>query len=168
MFKTFLAASLMALAAGGAAAQTSINLGNYQVTGTYAIDTPGPIGLEASAVAYARDRGTLFYVGDEGLGVVEMSLTGQTLSSMAFSAWPTATSHHDAEGLTYLGGGVLVVGEERLQDAFRFSYVAGGSVDLSAAPSASVSNYTYNNLGMEGLSYDPRDGSFVAVKQDTP
>lgn len=168
MFKTFLAASLMALAAGGAAAQTSINLGNYQVTGTYAIDTPGPIGLEASAVAYARDRGTLFYVGDEGLGVVEMSLTGQTLSSMAFSAWPTATTHHDAEGLTYLGGGVLVVGEERLQDAFRFSYVAGGSVDLSAAPSASVSNYTYNNLGMEGLSYDPRDGSFVAVKQDTP
>lgn len=168
MFKTFLAASLMALAAGGAAAQTSINLGTYQVAGTYAIDTPGAIGLEASAVAYARDRGTLFYVGDEGLGVVEMSLTGQTLSTMAFSAWPTATTHHDAEGLTYLGGGVLVVGEERLQDAFRFSYVAGGSVDLSTAASASVSNYTYNNLGMEGLSHDPRDGSFVAVKQDTP
>lgn len=164
--KTWFAASVLALAAFGASAQTSINLASYQVTGTYSLDTLGGMGLEASAVTYARDRGTLFFVGDEGTGVVEISLTGQTLSSMAFSAWPSTTTHRDAEGLTYLGNGVLVVGEERLQDAFRFSYVANGSVDLSTSAWASVSNYTYNNLGMEGLSYDPRDGSFVAVKQD--
>ena len=31
-----------------------------------------------------------------------------------------------------------------------------------------VSNHPYNNVGMEGISYDPRDGSFVSVKQATP
>jgi uncharacterized protein YjiK len=159
--------SLLASAAAQAST-TSIGLGQYHLSGNHVLDTLNGMGLEASAVTYARDRGTLFFVGDEGMGVVEITRTGQTLSSMSFSAWPSRTSHNDAEALTYLGGGVLVVGEERLQDAFRFSYVAGGSVDLAAAPWASVANYPYNNVGLEGLSLDPRDGSFVAVKQDSP
>ena len=63
---------LAVAAACGASAQAadSINLANYSVTGTYALDTfnstsGGLSGLEASAVTYARDRGTLFFVGDE-------------------------------------------------------------------------------------------------------
>jgi len=165
------AAALLAactLAAAPAWAQTSIDLSRYTLASNVALDTLGGMGLEASAVAYARDRGTLFVVGDEGLGVVEISRTGQTVSSMAFSAWPTRTTHHDAEGLAYLGNGVLVVGEERIQDAFRFSYVAGGSVNLATAAWSSVANWAYNNSGMEGISFDPRDGSFVAVKQTNP
>lgn len=168
MIKSSLVAALCAGAAFAATATTSIQLGNYQLSASYALDPLSGMGLEASAVTYARDRGTLFFVGDEGTGVVEVSLTGQLLSSMAFSAWPSRTTHHDAEGLTYLGGGVLVVGEERLQDAFRFQYVAGGSVNLADVAWASVANYAYNNVGMEGISYDARDGSFVAVKQDSP
>lgn len=161
--------ALTTLAAGQAqAAVTSINLANYTVTGNYALDTLNDMGLEASAVAYAKDRGSLFFVGDEGLGVVEVSLTGVTKGFMAFSAWPAATTHHDAEGLTYLGNGVLVVSEERLQDAYRFSFVNGGSVDLSTAPWSSVANYAYNNTGLEGISYDASNGTFVAVKQDNP
>ncbi len=54
----------------GASAQTSIDLGNYRLTGNYALDTLGALGLEASAVTYARDRNSLFFVGDEGLGIV--------------------------------------------------------------------------------------------------
>lgn len=160
--------ALAALAGSAAHAANSIDLSSYTVTGNYALDTLGTLGLEASAVTYARDRNALFFVGDEGGGVVEVSLTGQTLSSMSFSGWPAATRHNDAEGLTYLGGGVLVVAEERLQDAFRFSYVAGGSVSLADAPWASISDYAYANNGIEGISYDPRDGSFVSVKQDSP
>lgn len=158
----------LALFGSVAHAANSIDLSSYSVTGNYALDSLGTMGLEASAVTYARDRGSLFFVGDEGEGVVEVSLTGQTLSSMAFSAWPTATRHNDAEGLTYLGGGVLVVAEERLQDAFQFNYVAGGSVSLANVPWASISDYAYANNGIEGISYDPRDGSFVSVKQDSP
>ena len=154
-----------------ALAATNIDLSAYQVTGNYALDAnPGGSvsGLEASAITFAADRGTLFYVGDEGTGVVEISLTGQTLGAMSFSDWPAATSHNDAEGLTYVGNGVLVVAEERLQDAFQFGYVAGGSVNLANAPSVSLSNAAYNNNGLEGLSYDPRNGSFVSVKQQSP
>jgi len=167
MIKSLLAAAAATLFTVGASAQTSINLANYKLSANFALDTLGGMGLEASAVTYARDRGTLFFVGDEGLGVVEISRTGQTLGSMGFSNWPTASSNHDAEGLTYLGNGQLVVAEERLQDAFRFSYVAGGSVALRDADFVSIAG-TVGNIGTEGISYDPRNGSFVSVKQDNP
>jgi len=161
------AAAALALSATGAGATTSIGLGNYVVTGSHAIDTLGGLGLEASAVTYARDRNTLFIVGDEGLGVVEISLTGQTLSSMGFSGWPAASTNNDAEGLAYLGNGLLVVAEERLQDGFLFAYQAGASVNLAGAPSVSFGP-TVGNVGIEGLSVDARDGTWFVVKQDNP
>jgi uncharacterized protein YjiK len=167
MIRKALLAALFTTGAFGAAAQTSIGLGSYQLTGNFALAPLGGLGLEASAVTYARDRGTLFFVGDEGRGVVEVSRTGQTLSSMLFSNWPAASTNNDAEGLTYLGNGVLVVAEERLQDAFRFTYVAGGSVALGGAAFVSIGP-TVGNVGLEGISVDPRDGSFFAVKQDNP
>ncbi|MBT9504547.1 MAG: SdiA-regulated domain-containing protein [Burkholderiaceae bacterium] len=165
--KQIIAAAAAALFAVGASAQTSINLAHYKLSANYTLDTLGDMGLEASAVTYARDRGTLFFVGDEGLGVVEISRTGQTLGSMRFSNWPTASSNNDAEGLTYLGNGQLVVAEERLQDAYRFNYVAGGSVALKDADFVSIAG-TVGNIGTEGISYDPRNGTFVSVKQDNP
>jgi uncharacterized protein YjiK len=167
-FRHLISAIVTAAACVSAHAGSSINLGNYQVTGSHSLDPLGGMGLEASAVTYARDRGSLFFVGDEGQGVVEVSLTGVTQGKMVFSNWPSTTTHHDAEGLTYLGNGVLVVGEERLQDGFQFTYVANGSVSLASAPWASISNHPYNNTGFEGISYDPRDGSFVSVKQASP
>lgn len=163
--------SLIALATAvvaTAATAGPLILNNYKVSGIHALDTLGGLGLEASAVTYAKDRNSLFVVGDEGLGVVEISRTGQTLSTMAFSNWPAASTNHDAEGLTYLGNGVLVVAEERLQDALRFQYVAGGSVNLANADVASIGGNAGNN-GTEGISYDPRNGgSFVSVKQQSP
>ncbi|HEY4083704.1 MAG TPA: SdiA-regulated domain-containing protein [Burkholderiaceae bacterium] len=160
-------------ACGAAQADTSLNLANYQVTGTYALDalngTSGGIsGLEASGVTYAKDRGSLFFVGDEGTGVVEISLTGQTLGHMDFNWANTGSTKHDTEGITYMGNGTLVVGEERLYDAYQFNYVAGGSAAL-ASKSVSISNANVGNDGMEGISYDPRNGgSFVTIKQDIP
>jgi uncharacterized protein YjiK len=171
MTPTRLVRSALALAGAclclGANAQTSIGLAGYTLTGNYTLDTLGGMGLEASAVTFARDRGTLFFVGDEGQGVVEISLTGTTIGSMAFSAWPAASSNNDAEGLAYLGNGQLVVAEERLQDAFLFSYSAGGSVNLALAPSVNLGP-TVGNVGIEGIAIDPRDGMLFAVKQDNP
>jgi len=169
---TPLLSALLAAGCLSAQAADSIHLDAYQVVGTYGLDilngTSGGIsGLEASAVAYARDRGTLFFVGDEGTGVVEISLTGQTLGHMDFDWNNTGSTKHDTEGLTYLGGGTLVVSEERLYDAYRFDYVDGGSAALASA-SVSISNANVGNDGLEGMSYDPRDGSFVSIKQDKP
>ena len=66
-------AVIAALGCTAAQAADSIQLNKYVVTGTYALDPlngtgAGISGLEASAVTYARDRGTLFFVGDEGRG----------------------------------------------------------------------------------------------------
>ncbi len=164
--RDLIAISLFAFLAAPAGA-ASLDLSRYRLVGDYALDTLGDIGLEASAVTYARDRGSLFFVGDEGLGVVEISRTGQTLGVMQFSGWPVASTHNDAEGLTYLGGGVLVVAEERLQDAYRFTYMAGGSVNLATADWVSF-GASAGNLGTEGISVDPRDGRFFTVKQNSP
>ena len=175
---------ILAIAASccvSAQATSPFSLSNYSVAATYALDllggtTGGISGLEASAVTYAKDRmdpltgklGTLFFVGDEGTGVVEISRTGQTLGSMSFNWASTGSTKHDTEGLTYLGGGVLVVSEERLQDAYSFNYVAGGTANL-ASKAVSISNTTVGNSGIEGISYDPRNGgSFVTVKQENP
>jgi uncharacterized protein YjiK len=153
-------------------AADSINLSTYSVSATYGLDILGGVGgaisgLEGSAITYARDRGTLFFVGDEGTGVIEISTTGQTISNNYFDWTGTGSTKHDTEGLTYLGNGQLVVGEERLQDAYSFSYVAGGTVAL-ANNFVSISNTAVGNNGMEGLSYDPRNGSFVTIKQQSP
>lgn len=168
LLRSAIFAAAIAASGGLAHAADKLDLTRYRLTGNHAIAPLGGLGLEASAVTFARDRNALFVVGDEGMGVVELTLTGQTLSTMQFSAWPSRTQHNDAEGLTYLGNGVLAVAEERLQDAFRFTYVAGGSVSLATAPWSSISDYAYNNSGIEGLSFDPRNGSFVAVKQANP
>jgi len=150
----------------GHAAIGSLGLGNYELKHTYDLPTLGGLGLEASAVTYARDRGTLFFVGDEGLGVVEVSRTGAFLGSMGFT-WPVASTNNDAEGLAYLGNGRLVVVEERLQDAFRFDFVNGGAAALQAASFVSFGP-TVGNVGAEGISVDPRTGRFVTVKQASP
>lgn len=162
--------AITAFAASAQAAVTSINLGNYQVSGNYALDTLNDMGLEASAVTYARDRGSLFFVGDEGLGVVEISRTGQTLGTMSFDWTGTGSTNNDAEGLTYVGNGNLVVVDERPQIAYRFTYSNGGAVVLNNQPKVAITGSSTNvgNVGTEGISVDPRDGSFVSVKQDNP
>jgi uncharacterized protein YjiK len=151
-------------------AQTSLGLQNYGLVGNFAVPTLGGPGLELSAVTYAPDRGTLFVVGDEGLAVVELSLTGTVVGSMAFNWAGTGSSNNDAEGLAYLGGGRLVVVDERPQIAYSFTYANGGTVALSAQPQAPVGSTSgsVGNVGTEGISWDPRDGSFVSVKQDNP
>jgi uncharacterized protein YjiK len=160
----------VALAGTDAASAVTIDLSTYQVTGNYTLDTLGGMGLEASAVTYARDRGTLFFVGDEGLGVVEISKTGQTLGSMSFDWSGTGSSNNDAEGLTYLGNGRLVVVDERPQIAYRFDYASGATVALNNQPKVAITGSTTSvgNVGTEGISVDPVTGKFYSVKQDNP
>lgn len=166
---------VLALAAAGcvsAQAADALNLANYQVTGTYSLPifngtSGGLSGLEGSAIAYARDRGTLFFVGDEGTGIIEISRTGQTIGSMTFDWAGTGATKNDTEGLTYLGNGQFVVTEERLQNGYKFSYSAGGTAALGSAPFVSFGP-TIGNIGIEGISYDARNGNFVTVKQDDP
>lgn len=158
------------LLATGAQAAASLDLSRYSLSASYSLDVLGGRGLEASAVTYARDRGTLFFVGDEGLGVVEISRTGQTVGTMSFDWTGTGSTHNDTEGLAYLGNGQLVVVDERPQMAYRFGYASGGTVVLNDQAKAALtgSAVSVGNVGTEGISFDPRDGSFFSVKQDNP
>jgi uncharacterized protein YjiK len=165
-------AAAASLTAQVAHAADTLDLSRYSVSATYGLDifngtSGGLSGLEGSAIAYAQDRGTLFFVGDEGTGIVEISRTGQTIGSMTFNWAGTGSTKNDTEGLTYLGNGTFVVTEERLQNAYKFNYQAGGTAALGSAAFASLGP-TIGNIGIEGISYDPRNGGFVAVKQDDP
>ncbi len=170
MISKNLVAAVLAALAFGAQAQTSIGLQNYAVTGNAALPTLGGMGLEASAVTWARDRNSLFVVGDEGLGVVEYSLTGQLIGSMALDWAGTGSTNNDAEGLTYLGNGELVLVDERPQYAYRFTYAAGGTQALGSTPRVAITGNpaSVGNVGTEGISVDPRTGQFFSVKQDNP
>jgi uncharacterized protein YjiK len=146
-------------AATASAGITALNLANYTLSGTYAL--PAVRASEASAVTFNWDTGSLFVLGDEGDALVEVSKTGQQLSSM------TLTQFDDTEGLTYIGNGQFVLTEERLRDAYKLTYTAGGSVSRSALAAADLGT-TIGNTGIEGISYDPRNGSFITVKEKDP
>ena len=100
-------------------ALAQLDLSQYQLAGRFPLSSAAS---EASAVTFNWDTGTLFVVGDEGDAVVEVSTAGVQLSTMSL------TGFDDTEGLTYIGGGQFVIVEERLQDVYRMTYTAGGSV----------------------------------------
>ncbi len=154
-----LALGSLALAAPASAAISSLNLANYSVTGTYAL--PAASASEASAITWNWDTNTLFVLGDEGDALVEVSKTGAQIGKM------TLVGFDDTEGLTYVGNGQFVLTEERLRDAYRLPYAANGSANRGLLPTADLGS-TIGNIGIEGISYDPRDGSFITVKEKTP
>lgn len=153
-----LAAMGLAASATASAAITSVDLGNYALTGSYLLPSAAS---EASAITYNWDTGTFFVLGDEGDALVEISKTGQQISKM------TLTNFNDTEGVTYIGNGQFVITEERLRDAYRFTYAANGSASRTSLAAADLGT-TIGNIGIEGISYDPRNGSFVTVKEKDP
>jgi uncharacterized protein YjiK len=149
-------------AAVGAAASadiSSLDLAAYELQATYPL--PPIEALEASAVTFNWDTGTLFVLGDEGTDIAEVTLEGVLVSSMTLSGFD------DTEGLTYLGKGRFVLVEEREQDACLIEYQAGGSADRGSVPSVSLGD-NIGNVGLEGLSFDPLNGTYVIVKEKTP
>lgn len=155
---------LAAFAAASASASiTSLDLSQYQLTATYDLSAApfAPASNESSAITYNWDTGTLFVLGDEGDRLLEITTSGQFVSTM------NLTGFADTEGLTYIGNGEFVIGEERLQNVYKFSYSAGGTIDSSSMPMASIGP-TVGNVGIEGFSYDPLTGRFIMVKEKTP
>jgi uncharacterized protein YjiK len=137
---------------------TSLDLSNYQHTATFVLPSAAS---EASAVAFNPDTGNLYVLGDEGDALVEVTRAGESVSTM------TLTGFEDTEGLTYVGNGQFVLVEERIQDGYRLTYTPGGTVDRASLPTASLGD-TVGNVGLEGISFDPRNGRFLAVKEKTP
>ncbi len=160
-----------------AAPPTEIDLSTYVRVGRYPLPepllTPAPPGSvlaqEVSAVTYNPDTDTLFVVGDRGTSIVQVSTTGVLIDSMtlATGSSPQGSEFYDPEGLTYVGGGQFVLAEERDRQAVRFTYAAGTTLNRSAAQTVDLGGFV-DNIGTEGITYDPFSGGFVAVKEVSP
>ncbi|MBC1222555.1 SdiA-regulated domain-containing protein [Nostoc sp. UCD121] len=158
-------------------AVSSIDLSTYVRIGRY--DLPEPtrttpptnslLAQEVSAVTYNKDTDTLFVVGDGGRAIVQVSKTGQLIDSMTLAAGssPQGTEFYDTEGLTYVGDGKFVLIEERDRQANLFTYVPGTTLTRSDVQTVKLGT-TVGNIGIEGISYDPQTGGFIAVKEITP
>ena len=159
------------------AAVTSVDLSTYVRIGRYNLPEPtrtvAPINSllaqEASAVTYNWDTDTLFVVGDGGTSVVQVSKTGQLLNSMTLApgSSPQGTDFYDPEGISYIGNGMLVMTEERDRQVVKFTYVAGGTLHRSDAQTVKLGTFV-QNIGLEGVTYDPLSGGFILVKETQP
>lgn len=150
----------LTLATFTSAAFAQFNLANYGLSATIPYAAL-PDNDELSGVTYNWDNGRLYAVEDEGLRIFEFDKNGVFLSSMQLLNAGT-----DPEGITYIGGGQFLVAEERIQDMYRISYTAGGSLNRAGLPTFSVGP-TVGNIGLEGISYDPISGNIFGVKEKT-
>jgi uncharacterized protein YjiK len=150
---------------------TGVDLSTYVRVGRFDLPeptrTPPPLNSrlaqEASAVTYDWDTGTLFVVGDGTTSVVQVSKTGQLIDSMTLAP----AEFNDTEGLTYVGGGKFVLAEERDRTAILFTYAPGATLTRSDTQTVTLGTIA-GNTGMEGISYDPQTGGFIAVKEAQP
>jgi uncharacterized protein YjiK len=157
-FRLSALSALVLLLATASTAHAQFILSDYQLTSTISLVLPG--NTEASGVTFNRDNGRLYVVEDEGLTLYELNTSGTVLSTMSMAGFA------DVEGITYVGGGQFLLTEERLQDVFRFSYTAGGTLTRSTLPSFSFGP-TVGNIGLEGVSYDFVNNVVIGVKEKT-
>lgn len=168
-------AGLAAMPAQGAI--TGIDLSTYKRVGRFDLPEPSRttpptdsmLASEASGVTYNWDTGTLFVVGDTGTSVVEVTTSGQLVSSMTLPPGGSSqgTEFYDTEGITYIGNGEFVMTEERDRQLVKFTYVPGGTLTRAAAKTVKLGT-TIGNVGFEGVSNDPTTGGFLVVKEMTP
>ncbi|MFZ4640570.1 MAG: ExeM/NucH family extracellular endonuclease, partial [Nodosilinea sp.] len=162
---------------------TGVDLSNYVRIGRYNLPEPSrdtaPTGSvlaqETSAVTYNWDTDTLFVVGDGNTSIVQVSKTGQLIDSMTLtpaSAQDSTTGFYDTEGLTYIGGGKFVLIEERDRRANLFTYVPNTTLTRSNVQTVklgtTLTTPDSGNVGIEGISYDPLTGGYIAVKEISP
>ena len=139
-------------------------LESYRHVASYGIDVS-----EASAVTYDWDTDTLFAIGDEGEELVRLSKTGQRMEAMQFKQTSGNKALGDPEGLSYLGGGVVLIGEERRTTAVRITFdpaVEPSYEDL--LPVSYEFGFAAGNLGLEGIAYDPVNDSVWGVREMGP
>jgi uncharacterized protein YjiK len=124
---------------------------------------------ESSGVTYNRDTNTLFVVGDEGQGIEQYSLTGQFIDSMTLEYNVSPRENRavdDAEGIAYLGNGQFMIADERDNVGRVTTYQAGATRTLAdLTPTSYAFGPAQGNEGLEGVAYDPINGSIWGLKE---
>jgi uncharacterized protein YjiK len=166
--RALFASLLLAAAPVAQAALASLDLSTYTLTRTMPTGASMlPNGSESSAITYNRASGTLFVIDDEGVAISQFTRTGQFVDRMTLAGFGSAATG-DPEGLTYIGNNQFVIAAERALTLYRVTYDPTTTPNRTALPSAVLATPPVGNVGIEGVSYDPRDGSFVTVKEKAP
>ncbi len=156
----------------------SVDLSRYTRVGRYNLPEPtrttppdgtSLLAQEASALTYDWDTDTLFVVGDGGTSVVQVSKTGALINSMTLAPGgsPQGTEFYDTEGVSYVGGGKFVLNEERYRQVNLFTYVAGATLHRVDVQTVKLGT-TIGNIGLEGVTWDPKTGHYIFVKEKAP
>jgi uncharacterized protein YjiK len=134
-----------------------------------AIANGSVLAQEASAVTYDWDTDTLFVVGDGGTSVVQVDKTGKLIDSMTLAkgSSPQGTTFYDPEGLAYVGNGKFVMTEERDRQIVSFTYAKDTTLTRAVTQAVKLGTFS-NNIGLEGITYDPLSNSYIIVKEEDP
>jgi uncharacterized protein YjiK len=138
-------------------------------TRTVPPDSVSLLAQEASAVTYNWDTDTLFVVGDGGTSVVQVTKTGVLIDSMTLAPGgsPQGTEFYDTEGVSYVGGGKFALNEERYRQVNLFTYVPGATLHRADVQTVKLGT-TIGNIGLEGVTFDPKTGNYIFVKEKEP
>lgn len=127
---------------------------------------------EASTLCYNRDTGTLFSIGDEGEAICEFGTDGSFKSKMLIQTRRPDGSKAlvDSEGLAYLGNSRFMIADERPMTGLLTNYQSGTTAAAGDFPSVLFDPlYVDNsNNGLEGVCYDPVNGTVWGVKEHSP
>jgi uncharacterized protein YjiK len=143
-----------------ASPKESFDLNNYSLVRKHRLpDVPA-----ASTVTYNADTDSLFMMGDGATRIVQVNKnTGTTIDVMNLRAG----DFNDTEGLSYVGGGIFVMVEERLRQVNQLRYQPGGSLSRADVKSVKLGTDA-GNSGIEGVSHDPLSNGFVLIKEKDP
>ncbi|MFD0893965.1 SdiA-regulated domain-containing protein [Luteolibacter ambystomatis] len=156
--------SILAAIPALAVAAQAAPLHDFTSARVYALDS---ICSEASGVAYSRNTDSLYVIGDEGGNFIELSKTGQVKSSMLLHNF---NSSADPEGVAYLGNGRFMLALERMRRGYFIDYVPGAEATRinNTGPIFLGDGSVQDNIGLEGICYDPLTDSLWGVKERDP
>ncbi|MES2819084.1 MAG: SdiA-regulated domain-containing protein [Pseudomonadota bacterium] len=117
---------------------------------------------DVSALTYDPDRNSLFSVTNQKPRLIELSLDGRVLRQIPLVGFG------DPEAIEYIGPGLYVIADERLQRLVKIRVDETTRViDAAQAQQLSLGIGMNGNKGFEGLAYDTRgERLFVAKERD--
>jgi len=158
-----LAAGILVLLPADHAEQESRRLDRYEmVTGPIVVDG---VGADVSGLAYSPDTGTLFGANNNPAILFEITTGGDVLRTLK------VTENNDTEGVEVLPGSRLVVTEERLRNLLLFQIPQERSATQLHRDEAGVLRIVEappDNIGLEGVTYNPRENCFYVAKERDP
>ena len=138
----------------------TINLSNYTLAAPPTTITQIPDDL--SGLTYNASTNTLFACLNSTPTVYELDLNGNVLRTI------NLTGFEDTEGLVWIGGTDFIIIEERRGRAVRITITATTTAIAYPMAFMQLPGTWGNNLGLEGVSYNPATNELVIIKEKSP